>query len=64
MKIYAARIEGMGKTGKISRYFRDRDSAIQSITDRFPGQLQDWDGSQRQLPNGPTVLVKGIVVHD
>ena len=69
MKIFVARIDGKGKTGRVSRYFQDRDDAIgylQNRADLEPLLPSVWDGET--ISTAPaadlTVAVKGIIVHE
>lgn len=67
MKLYIARINGQGQTGRISRYYSNRDSAVQSIIDRNLQLPDNWDGEKATVVDGDKhidVQVKSVTLHD
>lgn len=65
MIIYCARITGMGKTGRISRYYVNRQDAINDLTDRFPSLFDDnYNGDDVAVESDVRVRVVKLKVRD
>ncbi len=70
MKVFCARIEGIGKTGRVSRYFQDRQDAIRHCRDRFDLLTESWDGRRTAVSTSDHTdhgivyaQVKPVIVH-